>query len=1236
MTGFHTVSPNRIHRSIALILTIVLLAALQSGSAVPPPKKLPKLGKFFGASSKKRLVETSADHNGSLLFKKASVDTDVIHIMAFRMQFAYDTTPLATGDGRFNIEHDQQEQTYYSSGDYKYDNLPHGLSYFNSQLAYVQKYFTTVSRGKFKIDFTVFPDNDNVIDSVPHTMSYYSPGYKPANETNDNYYERKTVGLMKFVADAIKSADQSADHLSGPFASLHQSNGVIYDSLGHKTVFMILHAGASFLTDGGAQGSAAANTPSDMIDAFVTQQFFSFFKDTIKLDTTGVLVSGAGGSSLLIDEVMMSSETSNQDSLNFGIHGIMVNQIARQIGIPDLFSTSSGETGVGGFCIMDPYGYSAANGFIPPWPSAWVRAFMGWDSPIPVRTGQASVSRIKALSAAHAGDTTILQVPINDHEYYLVENRQRNLGANPGVFIWDTAKGPPDTIIIDPNSWVNINSPLVVDSVSNDPSHVVLSAANYDVGLPASGILVWHVDENIIRDRINYDLLNADSNYRAVYLEEADGVQDIGVMGENVFYQAVFDFGGEEDVFPHRTTDSTGRTFLVDSMGPWTRPSTHANDGGQTYLSMKFGVIDTTKKETEFSAAHGHLVRDFADSAFTLAVRWDYLAPGWPRRTIPEKLFDPAVFGTGTSKKVAVLSQSGRLYVWPSGTGSLHQSKTGAVPYLTLRGAGPTAAPGAGFPYDTVSSDPVTYDSLAGAYTFPTVIDGKLVIPSQRKFFYLVSSVSDSAIAIDSSAPFLQTPSTYLCKLPGPYWAMGCSTGVVLVGDTGSYSVVRDSIRLGTRSPVNAVAALAKFPDSLVCIQANDTLSLLHIGSSAPSLVTKLDSGIAPFSLVTGDMNNDNLPKIVVCDSRKGLWEYTSDLTPAPGWTRTPNDWASALDTFQNRHLLPVNLAPPSLADINGDGYLDIIAGGTSGVYALNYKGVSIAGWPAILDNRFWRGNIACSPVVTKSTGSGNSLVIFSSASGENDTWEVDSILTTNKTAGTIVYLRRDGTKDTLSGVTAGFIDSALVFGDSLVLPIVLPGGFVDALDKTGKRPKYAIGANQLYSRWPLTVGGPMGASPLLDDIDGNGTIDLVAIAANGWVYRWKLGNSVIGDSMIWQQTGYNGTRCFAYLGSAPKNTLVENAPITFFTYPNPTNGSAYVWFKYKFSAAARNVRLDVFTMAGLHVLSKTGISGSFPDYNELPPVSLSTFGPGVYRCRIEAVVGGTKYVNYWKMAVVK
>jgi hypothetical protein len=128
----------------------------------------------------------------------------------------------------------------------------------------------------------------------------------------------------------------------------------------------------------------------------------------------------------------------------------------------------------------------------------------------------------------------------------------------------------------------------------------------------------------------------------------------------------------------------------------------------------------------------------------------------------------------------------------------------------------------------------------------------------------------------------------------------------------------------------------------------------------------------------------------------------------------------------------------------------------------------------------------------------------------------------------------------------------------------------------------------------------------------------------------------MVGNSLIWKQTGYDGSRPFAYLASVAGTTKTENAPVFFFSYPNPTNGSKFVFFKYKFSGPAQNVRLDIFTYTGLHVFSQSNLSGSYPGENQLSPVSLANYGSGIYRCRFEAEVGGKKYVQYWKMAVVK
>jgi len=40
--------------------------------------------------------------------------------------------------------------------------------------------------------------------------------------------------------------------------------------------------------------------------------------------------------------------------------------------------------------------------------------------------------------------------------------------------------------------------------------------------------LIWHIDENVINEKISTNTINDDINHRGVNLEEADGPQDIG------------------------------------------------------------------------------------------------------------------------------------------------------------------------------------------------------------------------------------------------------------------------------------------------------------------------------------------------------------------------------------------------------------------------------------------------------------------------------------------------------------------------------------------------------------------------------------------------------------------------------------------------------------------------------------------------------------------------------------
>ena len=153
------------------------------------------------------------------------------------------------------------------------------------------------------------------------------------------------------------------------------------------------------------------------------------------------------------------------------------------------------------------------------------------------------------------------------------------------------------------------------------------------------------------------------------------------------------------------------------------------------------------------------------------------------------------------------------------------------------------------------------------------------------------------------------------------------------------------------------------------------------------------------------------------------------------------------------------------------------------------------------------------------------------------------------------------------------------------------------------------------------------------------------AVAASGDVYRWILQPNILPDSLFWPQVGFNAARSFAYGGATLPVVTTTTQPLDFYSYPNPVSlklNNGQLLFRYKFSAPATNVRLDIITFSGFSVYSTTAmgtaptaLTGSSPDWNELR-IPITNIGPGLYRCRLEAVVSGKKVSQIWKMAVTR
>ena len=680
-------------------------------------------------------------------------------------------------------------------------------------------------------------------------------------------------------------------------------------------------------------------------------------------------------------------------------------------------------------------------------------------------------------------------------------------------------------------------------------------------------------------------------------------------------------------------------------MGPFTRPSTRSNDGGHTYLKIKIDPKSSTLKK-EVMIIEGKLVYNFPDSAFVISVESDTGSvsslPNWPIRVFPDKFYEPVlcnVYNNGDTLELAVVDTSGRVYIWSAqGDSNLFCGEKEALPSIL-------------YSNDTLFNDSISFLArVPQPASMPTSINTQSVyIPSRDGNIYILRSV-DSATAVWDTVNLGQPAASYACNYSGTKWAVGCANGAIVFGDdaTGDITIVNTP----TSAPVQSLAVVNAANGKLAAVNSTGELMICspqRIRGSFTLGSLDITNIFPPFTLATADLDQDNVVDIVVCDRKQGLWllnydERADSLFFDREWVGWPNDWAGSHRLDTARAAIPDNESAPSIADLDKDNVLDIIIGGTNGIYAYNHRGVLLVEWPALLDTRFWyqRGSVQSTPTIVLDPGTSDPLIVFSSPTGENVTFAVAHIDSSNPGTGTVYYTRTDGVIDSVTGLSESFIDSLLVIGDSLVLPYIMPGGYVDAFNSHAKRPTTIntlpnVG-KEIQSSWPFTVGGSISTSPLLCDIDNDDKTDIIAVSDGGWVHRWEVSSAILGSSFVWPQAGSNGSRTFHYSGPVYEPDFGNKSNIGhFYNYPNPVKGADQTRFKYEITGAtpAQKVRLDIFTYTGYHIVSERNLPTGL-GWNEYV-ISIKKLGSAVYRCRLEVTFNGKKKVKkYWKMAVMK
>jgi hypothetical protein len=462
---------------------------------------------------------------------------DTIKILAIMLSFQEDRDGTTFGNGKFGSIYSENYGTDIL------DPLPHDQSYFESHLQFVQNYFEKVSKNNLHIEFTVLPDTF----SVSQRMREYSPD--PGSED--------FTPIADFSVEAWTIAD-------GLYPGFDFSS---YD------LFTIFHAGVG--RDVSLPGSIG--NERDLPSVYLSDKAF---KEIYGSTYEGIPVSGG---SFNIKNTMIIPETESRELntitgtflFEITINGLMCASVASHLGLPDLFDTETGLSAIGRFGLMDGQGIFAYAGTYPPEPSPWSKINMGWVEPVTLEIENANVNLVTNL-AAGIGDTVILKIPLNSSEYYLVENRNRDAN-NDGSIVTYNVNGSvlTRTFFNDTTGYQSFD----VDSLSG----VVTDVDEFDWAVPGNGILIWHIDENVINEKLAENKINTDKDRRGVDIEEADGVQDIGEIFITILGDEVIGEGTEEDMWhANNSTELFENRFAKD-----TRPSTLTNSGANSLITIK-------------------------------------------------------------------------------------------------------------------------------------------------------------------------------------------------------------------------------------------------------------------------------------------------------------------------------------------------------------------------------------------------------------------------------------------------------------------------------------------------------------------------------------------------------------------------------------------------------------------------------------------------------------------------
>jgi hypothetical protein len=817
---------------------------------------------------------------------------DTIDVLAVMVQFQTDTDTRTTGNGQFDLS------TPAAIG---LDSPPHNRRYFEDHLTFLANYFRRVSKNKLVIRATLV---DSVF-TLADQMSRYSP---PKSGPN-------TV-----VGDLARDTWRKVD-----------SAGRVADFARYEC-FVVFHAGTGRDVDV-TSVLGFDPTPLDIPSLYLgLSAFKSFYGSTFE----GIAVRNG----FRITNSIIIPETETRDLsgniLRLGINGLLCASVGNFLGLPDLFNTNDGRSGIGRFGLMDGQAIFSFAGAFPPEPSAWEKYWLGWIQPIVLSSGE----RLLQLPAASVADT-IYRIPVSASEYFLVENRNRDWARNG------------QRVTISYNNTISQRS-YQRDTVGFEAFNLtdirgnIIDVDDFDWSLPGGvsattneffdgGILIWHIDETIIAQGLATNGVNANPNRRGVDVEEADGSQDIGQSygqfqpGSGSEEGTALDFWFQGNIAPVYRNEFSATSY----------PNNASNSGATSHFTIR--AISPRGARMTARVVVGDAVQ---------------LLSGFPKQ-VGVKFTHPSltIGSVGTPSVPAIFlattrDPSLRPLLRPISaplSASLFAWKSDGSPVLPIEVFAQTTGPVAP-PY---RGSPAIADLNSDGLKEVVVADGR----SDAGVLYAYQTIPRSADSL-AELLFQRQVSRRLTTSPlitDSVIAVGASRATVyILARTGA---IRDSITI--QQDTSDVVGIASLDNARTIAFTTAggrffTNSISVVPDAAGLLETNVIGAVPPVAGVLGG----RLTVVTASNDRRII---------APG-----------MKGFPVQVDAPIN-NPLALADIDADGNRDIIVFVGNAIHAYNYAGAVLDNFPKQIPSS---ARIASNPVVADLDGDGDVEVVAVSEDG--------------------------------------------------------------------------------------------------------------------------------------------------------------------------------------------------------------------------------------------------------------